>query len=78
MGSKAKEDLQWKEQKIRMDEMLSRLKAEIKEVRAIDKDLTRQFITLGTTINHLKAKQRQLSWTDDEDGGVEQVFAVEV
>ena len=77
MASKSKSiaDLPWEQQKKRMNEMLTKLKAEIKEVRTIDKDLTRQFITLGTTINELKAKQRQLD-SDDEDG--QQVYSVEV
>ena len=77
-GSKGIVDLPWEQQKIRMDEMLTKLKAEIKEVRAIDKDLTRQFITLGTTINELKAKQRQRQMSESDDDESQQVFSVEV
>ena len=71
-------DLPWEEQKLRMNEMLTKLKAEIKEVRAIDKDLTRQFITLGTTINELKAKQRQRQMSESDDDECQQVYSVDV
>ena len=52
----------WSEQKNRMDDMLSKLKSEIQEVKSMDKDLTRQFINLGGIINKIKTDQ-----LDDED-----------
>ena len=53
----------WSEQKSRMDAMLLKLKNEIQEVKTMDKDLTRQFITLGGQIN--KMKDEQLFEEDD-------------
>ena len=47
----------WSEQKSRMDDMLAKLKTEIQEVKSIDKDLTRQFISLGGIINQIKTEQ---------------------
>lgn len=53
----------WSEQKTRMDAMLLKLKNEIQDVKTMDKDLTRQFITLGGQIN--KIKNEQLFEEDD-------------
>ena len=53
----------WSEQKNRMDAMLLKLKNEIQDVKTMDKDLTRQFITLGGQIN--KIKNEQLFEEDD-------------
>ena len=52
-------DSSWKDQKSRMDDMIAKLKLEIKEVKNIDKDLTRQFILLGGKISQLKITQEQ-------------------
>lgn len=49
----------WSEQKSRMDAMLAKLKSEIQEVKSMDKDLTRQFISLGGIINQIKAEQQE-------------------
>ena len=46
-----------------MDAMLLKLKNEIQDVKTMDKDLTRQFITLGGQIN--KIKNEQLFEEDD-------------
>ena len=47
----------WNDQKNRMDDMLAKLKNEIQDVKALDKDLTRQFINLGGIINKIKTEQ---------------------
>ena len=53
----ASSDPSWRVQKLRMDDMIAKLKTEIKEVKSIDKNLTRQFIMLGGKINKLKISQ---------------------
>ena len=52
----------WNAQKVRMDEKLAKLKSDIQEVKSMDKDLTRQFISLGGIINQIKDSQM-----DDDD-----------
>lgn len=48
-----------------MEDMLARLKSEIKEVKTIDKELTRQFIQLGGMINELKSSQEEDDYDDE-------------
>ena len=56
-------ELPWDEQKVRMDAMLDKLKNELKEIKGTDKDLTKQFISLGGKINELKVeKERALEF----------------
>lgn len=44
----------WNKQKLHINEMISKLKADLKDVQGLDKDLTRQFILLGSQINKIK------------------------
>ena len=44
----------WDRRKNNINELLTKLRTDLKEVQGIDKDLTRKFITLGGEINNLK------------------------
>ena len=55
----------WNEQKSRMDDMLAKLKNDIQDVKAMDKDLTRQFINLGGMINKIKTEQEEEVYYED-------------
>lgn len=70
MGDKSNmSDLSWTEKKGRIDDMLDKLKNELKEVKNTDKDLTRQFINLGGKINELKTRrlEDEIDELDDEE-----------
>lgn len=62
----------WSEQKSRMDAMLAKLKSEIQEVKSMDKDLTRQFISLGGIINQIKAEQLEDDDTIDLEDDIKE------
>ena len=63
----------WNKQKLHINEMISKLKADLKDVQGIDKDLTRQFILLGSQINKIKfALNANLDTSFDEEAIAEE------
>ena len=79
-GRSEKNQESWNEQKNRMESMLAKLKNEIQDIKTMDKDLTRQFITLGGLISKIKNEQlfEEDDYEDDdlalinENSGVEE------
>ena len=53
-NTKEDEEERWNKQKLHIDEMINKLKSDLKDVQGLDKDLTRQFILLGSQINKIK------------------------
>ena len=63
----------WNKQKLHINEMISKLKADLKDVQGLDKDLTRQFILLGSQINKIKyALNDNLDTSIDEEAIAEE------
>ena len=63
----------WNKQKLHINEMISKLKADLKDVQGLDKDLTRQFILLGSQINKIKyALNDNLDTSIDEEAITEE------
>ena len=63
----------WNKQKLHVNEMISKLKADLKDVQGLDKDLTRQFILLGSQINKIKyALNDNLDTSIDEEAIAEE------
>lgn len=63
----------WNKQKLHINEMISKLKADLKDVQGLDKDLTRQFILLGSQINKIKfALYDNLDTSFDEEAIAEE------
>ena len=63
----------WNKQKLHINEMISKLKADLKDVQGLDKDLTRQFILLGSQINKIKfALNANLDTSFDEEAIAEE------
>ena len=63
----------WNKQKLHINEMISKLKADLKDVQGLDKDLTRQFILLGSQINKIKyALNDNLDTSVDEEAIAEE------
>lgn len=71
-NTKSEEEI-WNKQKLHINEMISKLKADLKDVQGLDKDLTRQFILLGSQINKIKfALNDNLDTSFDEEAIAEE------